>query len=258
MTVTWWREAAVQSIKSALVYRSSSILVVVFGLLFSVAQVVATLVYYRYTNAIGGWGFYEFLTLVGSSVVVSSGYQLLFVLNHEDIVDRIVDGSLDYDLLRPVDSQVLLSTKRLDVPSAVTLLVGLGVYAYGAQRVPALSVWSVAAWLSLCAVSVWFLYCVNHAFVSLAFWIERAHSLTGVSEYLLDLGQGPARVYPRLVQHILTSILPVVAATNLPVDVTWHALTVRQLVWFLSGVATATGMARYLWQRGLRRYYSAN
>lgn len=249
---------AKQSLAAMWAFRSSSLLVVLFGALFALSEVVAAIIFYRFTPTIAGWRFDEFLTLVATANLVNHGYQLLFVLNHEELLDRILDGALDYDLVRPVDSQLLVSIRRLDWPSALNLLLAAALLVYATRHLPHASLASVVLFAGLGVLGVGLLYALNQLAVSVAFWADRPRRITGAPESLMELGGGPAGVYPRALQYALSSVLPVVAATNLPVTALWGGVPLWQATGFVLGVAALMGAARWVWQRGLTRYTSAS
>ncbi len=242
-----------------LAYRLSAAFVIIFGTLFAVAEVVTLLVYYQFTERIAGWDFYSFLALMATCGFIQHLYQFLFVQSHEELMDKIIEGQLDYDLVRPVDSQLLCSIKNLDYPSLVNLVIPIGLIAYCWPHLNvSITMWAWGAYTGLVLCGVAFYYLLNQVFVSMAFWIERPQQLMGIPEYLFEFASRPRSVYPRLIQAVLSVGLPVLTATNLPVEVLQGGFNPMSLV-TLAGSTVVLGMvARVQWLAGVRRYASAN
>lgn len=247
-----------QSVAQMLTYRLSALFVVVFGLLFAAAQVAATLVFFRFTHEVGGWGFSQFLVLVATFDLLQHLYQLFFVTAHEQLMDRILSGELDFDLVRPIDSLVYCSLRSFDVPSVANLLVPAALLAYGVRGVGLrVGVGTAVGYVALLGLGLALLFLLNQCFVALAFWVERPQRLAGIPEYLFDLARRPAAVYPSPLRVALTFALPVLAASNLPVEMLFGGIDGRAVAALVASVLLLGGLVRVQWKLGLRRYASA-
>ncbi|WP_437958363.1 ABC-2 family transporter protein [Sorangium sp. So ce119] len=247
------------SLAQTLSYRLSAAFVVVFGTLFAVGELASLLIYFQFTDSIAGWGLHASLALIATFGLIQHTYQFFFVVSHEALMDKIVHGELDYDLVRPVDSQLLCSLKSLDFPSLINMIIPVGIllYAWPHLDAPA-SVATLGAYLLLVLCGVVFYYLLNQLFVGLSFWIERPQQLAGVPEYLLEFATRPRTIYPRWIQFALAVVLPVLTATNTPVDLLRGELELSAVLPLLAAIALLAVAARWQWRRGVRRYVSAS
>src|SRR5438874_7883403 len=86
------------------------------------------LLIFQYTPSIGagtGWGVWEFFAFLATTLLVNSLVQAFFMPNCEDISELIRTGGLDFALLKPIDTQFLISLEKIDWSSLANFLAGL-------------------------------------------------------------------------------------------------------------------------------------
>jgi len=93
---------------------------------------------------------------------------------------------------------------------------------------------------------------------SLTFWVGNADNLaTQAINALVTFGMYPIEIFPGTVQLLLYTLIPAAFVGSLPAgllsDFRWERLLL--LLAFAAGLA---GLARWVFQRGLRRYESGN
>lgn len=248
-----------RSLAIMLSYRLSATFIVVFGTLFAGAEVISLLVYYQYTPDIAGWDFYSFLSLVASYGLIQHLYQFLFIQAHEELMGKILDGELDYDLVRPIDSLVLCSLRNLDYPSLINLAVPISLLGYSWPHLSVtLSTGTIVGYVTLIVLGVILYYLLNQFFVSLAFWVDRPQKLAGVTEYLFEFASRPRSVYPQAIQVLLSFVLPLLTAVNAPADLLRGHLDKAGLIPLISFLVVLGVVVRLQWWAGTRRYASAN
>src|SRR5215475_13474080 len=75
------------------------------------------LLIFRFAPSIGantGWGEYEFLVYLATTLFINSLVQALFMPNCEEFSELIRTGGLDFALLKPIDTQFLISLAKID------------------------------------------------------------------------------------------------------------------------------------------------
>src|SRR5690606_17827197 len=74
-------------------------------------------VVFTYTPAIGsdgGWGKYQFFVFLSTTLFVNSIVEALFMPNAEEFSELVRTGGLDFALLKPIDTQFLVSLTKVD------------------------------------------------------------------------------------------------------------------------------------------------
>lgn len=250
---------AKQSLGKMLAYRITAAFTILFGILFAAAEVVAIVVYYQYTDEIAGWDLTSFLMLYATFGFIQHLYQFMFVVSHEELMDKIIEGELDYELVRPLDSQFLCSVKTLDYPSLINMLIPLGLLIYSVKRLGlVLTTQVLIPYTVLMLLGVWLYYLLNQFFVVMAFWVERPRKLAGVPEFLFEFASRPRTVYPRALQVTLTLVLPVLTAVNAPVELLRGEFDMITLLAFVVALLVMSVIVRVQWLIGIRRYASAS
>jgi ABC-2 type transport system permease protein len=72
---------------------------------------------FRYTDSIGhltGWGQFEFYAFLATTLMINSLVQAFFMPNAEEFSELIRTGGLDFALLKPIDTQFLISLQRVE------------------------------------------------------------------------------------------------------------------------------------------------
>ena len=83
------------------------------------------LLIFQFTQSIGpGWGKYEFFTFLATTKFVNAIVQAFFMPNCEEVSELIRTGGLDFALLKPIDTQFLISLRKIDWSALSHALVG--------------------------------------------------------------------------------------------------------------------------------------
>src|SRR5690606_37882840 len=89
------------------------------------------LIIFQQTNHIACWGKFEFFIFIATTVFVNSLVQTFFMPNAEEFSELIRTGGLDFAILKPVDTQFLISLRKMSWSSRSNFLVALVLVVYG-------------------------------------------------------------------------------------------------------------------------------
>jgi ABC-2 type transport system permease protein len=214
---------------------------------------------FSYTDRLGDWRPEEVLALVGVYFLVGGWIGFMIQPGMEQLIESIRDGSLDFLLTKPEDSQLLASVQRVDAWKAIDILLGVIILCVAIPRIAvALTVWQAAAFLWMLISGGVILYSVWIILATLSFWFVRVENILEIFRSMYEAGRWPLSLYPGWLRFALTFIIPVAFATTIPVE----ALTGR-LDWLslVGAFCLALGLlfgARILWRIGIRRYSGAS
>src|SRR5215207_7435352 len=83
------------------------------------------LLIFHHTDQFGsGWGKWEFFVFLSTTMIVNSVVQAFFMPNCEEVSELIRTGNLDFALLKPIDTQFLISLRKIDWPALSHIAVG--------------------------------------------------------------------------------------------------------------------------------------
>ena len=179
---------------------------------------------FRYTDSIGagtGWGQYQFFLFLATTMLINSLVQAFFMPNAEEFSELIRTGRLDFALLKPIDTQFLISLQRVNWASLGNFGLGLLLIGYSfAQlnyRPTPVQVLLYVPYV-LCGVAI--LYSLMTTLAATSIWLGRNQSLydfwfyiTNFSRYPMEIYQGPFGTPLRL---FFTFIVPVLVVVNVP------------------------------------------
>ena len=110
-------------------FRGNFIIDSITSLAWVILNVAFYLLVFRFTNSIGkdtGWEQYQFFVFFATGLVINSLVQTFFMTNVDELTDLIRTGGLDFILLKPIDTQFLVSLRRIDWSSLPNLVAGPG------------------------------------------------------------------------------------------------------------------------------------
>jgi ABC-2 type transport system permease protein len=248
----------------------------------SLCWMLANLGFYRlifhYTDSIGkstGWGEYEFYAFLSTTLLINSLVQAFFMPNAEEFSEMIRTGALDFALLKPIDTQFLISLQRIDWSSLMNFFAGIVLLIVSLiklthQPVNPLELSPVMVLLYtfyvLCGVMI--LYSLMIALAATSIWLGRNQTLYDFWFYITNFSRYPREIYSgpwgRPLQWSFTFIIPVLVVVNVPARIIAQPLrVVTTQDWLLNGfalLATAGSFAvsRWIFQRALFSYRSAS
>ncbi len=257
MKVRIYKELFKQSIEEFMIYRMTASLTVLFGIMFYGIELLAGVVYFQYTDSIMGLTRTDYMILITTANIIQMGYQFLFVASHEMLEETIIEGGLDYALIRPVNSFFYYSFQRIDIASAIGLLVSIVCQCYFMRGLN-LTGLSILGYVIGVLMGVWFLFLINQNIVMLSFWVEKSSKITGIPEYLFELVSRPRGIYPNVVVWVLSYVVPFFSAVNLPIEIINGNKYMQGCAYYAVFLIIISVVTYVLWNKGLRRYVSAN
>jgi len=167
-------------------------------------------------------------------------------------------GKFDFVLLRPLNTQALVSLRKWKLYSLFDLVLGLAVFAMAVVNLRAeLTIWQVASFLVALASGLTILYAILLIFSALVFW-SPGILFTWIFDGLFQMARYPMGMYPGWLRLVLTWVVPVGMITTVPAE----ALTGSLNAWMLAasiGLAVLLLLAgSQLFKIGLRQYASAS
>lgn len=235
---------------------------------------------YQHTSEIGsgsGWHENEFFVFLGSVWIINSLLQTFLMTNAEEFSESIRTGNLDFVLLKPIDTQFLVSFPRINWSQVPNGLLGIALVAYSTRALMldpdkelAFSVWQIGAYLFFIGCGAVILYSVMIALASTSIWLGRNQNLYDFWFYITNFYRYPMEIYQRsglgmALWGTFTFIVPILVASNIPARVLAQPLGWPWSAgeWGLAGFTiVASGLSlvasRWVFIRALTSYRSAS
>ena len=227
------------------------------------------LLIFQYTPMIGadtGWGKYQFFVFLSTTLFVNSLVQAFFMPNAEEFSEQVRTGGLDFALLKPIDTQFLISLTKIDWSSLSNFVFAIVLLSYSLSQLdysPGVAQAMLYPVYVLCGVAIF--YSLMIALASTSIWLGRNQNLYDFWFYITNFSRYPMEIYRGPVgtplRRLFTFLIPVLVVVNVPArllalpfddDNGWLAL------FTLAATAGSLLVSRWLFLRALESYRSAS
>jgi ABC-2 type transport system permease protein len=184
-------------------------------------------------------------------------------------------GGLDFALLKPIDTQFLISFRKVEWSSLSNFFLGLIILVYATYQLSFRTEppWSVGPgiivlYFAFIGCGVVLLYSLMTCLAATSIWLGRNQSLYDFWFYITNFSRYPMEIYQSgwgiPLWYAFTFVVPVLVVVNVPARLLAQPLVPRQnwewgLVAFAM-VATVVSLlfSRWVFQRALKSYASAS
>ncbi len=246
------------SIAAEMEYRSNFLMSALSSVFNLCTTLFALSLFYRNGADLGGWTWREALLVMGLFTLLNGLSRTLFEPNLSRIVEHVRTGTLDFVLLKPLDSQLWLSTRRFSPWGLPDVLLGLGLLGYASFS---LELAPIACLLALVPVlaSLTILYSIWFSVAATTIWYVKIYNVTDVLQAWIDAGRYPIDAFPPgLFRFIFTFIVPVAFLTTVPARALLGQIEPRWMLYAAILAALLFTFSRYFWRFALRFYTSAS
>lgn len=259
-------------------FRTNFLLESLSSLSWTVMNVGFYLLVFHHTNSIGpdsGWGKFEFFVFLATTWFINSLVQAFFMPNAQEFSELIRTGNLDFALLKPIDTQFLVSFQRVDWSSLVNVaagavLLGISLWQLSIRPDNPLVLSPIALLLYpfyiLCGVGI--LYSLMISLAATSIWLGRNQSLYNFWFYITNFARYPMDIYQRgwgmVLWAVFTFVIPVLVVVNVPARLLARPMDPRAWwEWPLTGFALLVTIisligSRMVFRRALLSYRSAS
>jgi ABC-2 type transport system permease protein len=256
----FWRTALAAEIE----YRANALveLIAVLGNLAGSLFVLSLL--YGHGRDLGGWSWDGALVVLGLYTLLDGFTTCLLQPNLSRIVSHVQNGTLDYVLLKPIDSQLWLSTRQISPWGLPGLLAGLALTGWGLVQsragggASAGGLGALLLGIALLLASAAILYSLWFLLAGLSIWFVKVWNATEVLRSTLVAGRYPVSAYPPALRLLFTFVLPVAFLTTVPAETLLGRASPFWLAGSLLAAVLALTISRLFWRRALGYYTSAS
>src|SRR5258707_6007472 len=210
-------------------------------------------VIFLHAQTLNGWDYDEMLVVVAIYFLTGGILNFMIKPNMVLLMNNIWDGNLDYWLLKPVYSQLLLSMRKLEIWRIFDILAGLVVLGIVFSHLgPRLTLTGSFFFALTFLLGISVVYSFYLMLTTIAFWTVKLENLPLLFQSLFDTGRWPVSLYPLWLRLSLVVIVPVAVAITIP-----SQMLVGNFSWpiVLGGLVFSCGMftfACWFWRFGVR------
>ncbi len=233
------------------------------------------LLIFQYTTQIGpdsGWGKYEFFIFLATTMFVNSVVQAFFMPNMQQFSELIRTGGLDFALLKPIDTQFIISLQRVEWSTLSNFFVGILMLVYSLWKLTTRPVnplpieplaFVLFPFYLFCGIAIMYSLIISLAATSI--WLGRNQTLYNFWFYITNFSRYPMEIYGGTygdpLRWFFSFIIPVLLVINVPAAIMAKPLSIAN--WELPAFAVLATVgslfaSRWVFTRALLSYRSAS
>ncbi len=254
------------SLVRAMTFRTNFLLECITSLSWVGMNLSFYLLVFQYTKSVGGWGQYQYFVFLATLQLINSIVEALFMPNAEEFSELVRTGELDFALLKPIDTQFLISLAKIDWSSLANFLFAIGLLAFSLFKLNVFPGFAAVLLYPLYIVSgVVILYSLTITLAASTVWLGRNQSIYDFWFYITNFSRYPMEIYRGPIGGALgwlfTFLIPVLVVVNVPARLLAKPLEANQwplALFALAATVLSFAGSRWLFLRALNGYRSAS
>ena len=216
------------------------------------------IVFFPAAESIAGWNNEEILALYAVFMCIFSLHFILLYPNLMEMGEMVNRGSLDLLLTKPVNTQLILSFRRISLEElgslAASLLLLVWLTLRGTINISPAVLLSFA---SAMLVSMTLVYSFFMILMSLAIRLEKLENMSQLMWSVFSFCRYPVEIYPGWLKHLFYSLFPIAFVSTVPASAILGHLNLETSLSGIIIALIAITLSTLLWQSTIRAYTSA-
>ncbi len=247
------------SLASELEYKTNILIDLITAILSLIGSIFLLSIFFQNNTSIGGWEFEQALIIQGIYTILNGITNTWFNPNLTEIVKHIREGTLDFVLLKPIDSQFYISLKKISPSGFLEIILGFCLLSYCIKInnvILNLSFLSLSLITIICSICI--LYSLWFFISTTTIWFVKTWNATEVLRSFLYIGRFPLNSFSFSLRIFFSVIIPIAFITTIPSEA---FLGLSQLWKILLEIIVALVFlltSRKFWLFALKFYSSAS
>ena len=247
------------SFASELEYKTNILIDLITAILSLIGSIFLLSIFFQNNGYVGGWKFEQALIIQGIYTILNGITNTWFNPNLTEIVKHIREGTLDFVLLKPIDSQFFISSKKINPSGFLEIILGI------CLLLLCIKINQIILNLSFLILSLITLFCSICILYSLWFfistttiWFVKTWNATEVLRSFLYIGRFPLNSFSFSLRIFFSVFIPIAFITTIPSEVFLGISQLWQI--FLEVLVTILFLftSRKFWLFALKFYSSAS
>lgn len=267
-----WLTFLRNSLVREMTFRGNFLITVLTRAFYFAANLLLFEIIYRSVPGINGWSKWEYFAFMATGMLINALVETFFMPNLANFGELIRTGNLDFALLKPIDTQFLVSFEKVEV--AMLGQVGFSLALLGIS-ITELDLWTtlataeglvrIALYLLLLLCGTAFFYSLMIVLASASVWLGRNTGLYDFWFYVTVFARYPREIYSApgfaaaFIQETFTYVVPILLVVTVPARVLVKAVESPGFVGLC--LVSAFGgliLSRLVFRWSLRAYRSAS
>lgn len=203
-------------------FRGNFLIELVTRAFWFTAQLVLFDLIYRHVPTIQDWSREEYFGFMATGMLINAFVEAFFMPNCANFSELIRTGDLDFVLLKPIDTQFLISFEKVNFAMINQILLGGGLLCYSiVQSGAEVTVGRGLIYLLLLSVGVAFFYSMMITLASTSVWFGRNQGLYDFWFYITIFARYPQGFYRQsfggeVIWFGFSFIIPILLVVTVP------------------------------------------
>ena len=254
-----WLSFFRNSLTREMEYKANFISGIVVDALYYLVHLFFFEIIYRNVSSLGEFSREDVIIFLIITFIADAVYMFFFSGNLFSINHLLVTGDLDFYLLRPVNSQFIVSLRYVR-PYAIITFVFLVVILVSqcVDYSGDISGYNVILFIIsfLSGMSIW--YSLNFTIACGCFWFKNFRMAGWLSNEILKFSRRPDSIYTGVVRFTLFSFIPMALIASVPTRFLIYDYNIKYLSLQISISIVLLYITRVTWEKGLIIYESAS
>ena len=247
------------SLASELEYKTNILIDLISAILSLIGSIFLLSIFFQNNKSIGGWEFEQALIIQGIYTILNGITNTWFNPNLTEIVKHIREGTLDFVLLKPIDSQFFISLKKINPSGFLEIMLGICLLLFCIKinqinlNLSFLSLSLITVMCSICILySLWF-------FISTTtIWFVKTWNATEVLRSFLYIGRFPLNSFSLSLRIFFSVFIPIAFITTIPSEVFLGSSQLWKIMLEVIVAMVFFFTSRKFWLYALKFYTSAS
>ena len=208
------------SLASELEYKTNILIDLITAILSLIGSIFLLSIFFQNSGSIGGWEFKEALIIQGIYTILNGITNTWFNPNLTEIVKYIREGTLDFVLLKPIDSQFFISFKKINPSGFLEVILGICLLLF-CIKINQIDLNLSFLFLSLITIvcSICILYSLWFFISTTTIWFVKTWNATEVLRSFLYIGRFPLDSFSFSLRIFFSVFIPIAFITTIPSEV---------------------------------------
>ncbi len=253
-----YRTFFVTSLSRELEFRANFFAKIIQNAVWLLFFILILLVVYSRTDTVAGWNRGDALVLAATCFVMNAIASTL-TMSLMEIPQQVRQGTLDFILTKPINSQFWVSARRFNFDQVGILVVGIGMLAFGVIQAgvhPDLVQWFCFSALLLASLLMYYSFLL--VLMTLGIWWVRVDNLWVLGESVMQVVRFPIDIFGTGLQRVMTFVVPLAFLATIPARQLVRGADWQMVVLGLVWASVALTFCTLFWRYALRSYSSAS
>ena len=247
------------SLASELEYKTNILVDIITAILSLIGSIFLLSIFFQNNGYIGGWKFEQALIIQAIYTILNGITNTWFNPNLTEIVKHIREGTLDFVLIKPIDSQFFISLKKINPSGLLEIMLGLCLL-LNCIKINQISInlifltsFFITIFCSICILySLWF-------FISTTtIWFVKTWNATEVLRSFLYIGRFPLSSFSFSLRIFFSVFIPIAFITTIPSEAFLGLSQLWKIFLEINVAMVFLFSSRKFWLFALKFYSSAS